>query len=625
VARYFNGKKVELLAPAGNFEILKELLSLPCDAFYFGGKLLNMRLHRKDYNFSNAELVEAVGMARGAGKLAYITVNNLHGKADLELLDEYLHFLAEEAKPDAIIVQDFSVLGAVAGLGLNIHASVMMNVHNIETVRRLRELGVKRVVVSREASLAYVKLLAATTDMEFEYFVHGDMCIAHGGQCLYSQILFGGSSNMGKCYKPCRWDFDIEVNGNLCKTSFPLAAKDMCLYEYIPDLISNRVTSFKIEGRMRGAEYISLLVNAYGDAINRYIEDPLNFDRKKDIWKIQENRNRDTTTAYAFGWPDLSFINQRYEGTGKFFSSGKVFSKATEEISITAKRTGEIKEYLDKHKAPIAGKLSLGVKVNSISAAKTALDKGADFVYLSGETFLPGAPMVREDICRLAQGQRIYLCLPRMTFDIDLDEYSHFLDNSRIERLNIEGLVCTNLGAIYRFKGKHRLIGDYALNICNRRAAEFFLNEGLQSFTISPEVKLEDLADILNAKGEEAELIVHGSPTVMYLEHDLYKNLAADYAGQIYLVDEAGFKHPVSKDKNGRNHILLYKDLCLLPVLKELQNVGASRVRIEAAHMEDNEVARIVGVYRMAINDPDKCQALYDTLRHQYSFGALEF
>ena len=242
MSRYFNQQEVELLAPAGNFEIFKQILHSGADAFYLGGKILNMRLHRKDFNFSNDEIVEAIQMAHELGKKVYVTVNNLLSSEDLLETEHYLRFL-ESAAPDAIIVQDMSIIALVQKLklNLNIHASVMMNVHNLETIKKLRELGVTRVVTSRDIDLNTVKLFSAQTDMEFEYFVHGDMCLAHGAQCTYSGILFGNSSNRGRCMKPCRWGYKMNQGGNQYNTTFPLAVKDMYMYENIPELIPDDV------------------------------------------------------------------------------------------------------------------------------------------------------------------------------------------------------------------------------------------------------------------------------------------------------------------------------------------------------------------------------------------------
>lgn len=126
----------------------------------------------------------------------------------------YLSFL-DTARPDALIVQDMAVLELIREMGLNlpVHASVMMNVHNLEMIHALKELGVSRVVTSREMDLQTAKLLGARSGMELEYFIHGDMCSVHGANCYFSSQVFGMSSNRGKCMKPCRWDYRIKRDG----------------------------------------------------------------------------------------------------------------------------------------------------------------------------------------------------------------------------------------------------------------------------------------------------------------------------------------------------------------------------------------------------------------------------
>jgi len=626
--RFFNSKEVELLAPCGTFEIFKEIINMPCDAVYFGGKKLNMRLHRKDYNFSDTEIKNAIDIAHSLGKRAYITVNNLHSKSDLDELEGYLESLAK-AKPDAIIIQDFSILEYAKKFNLDVHASVMMNVHNLETIKRLKSLGISQVVMSRELPISYIKFLSEATNMKFEYFVHGDMCIAHGGQCLYSGILFGKSSNRGQCLKPCRWDFDIKANDKVYNTNFPLAVKDMYMYEHIPELIHSGITSFKIEGRMRNAEYLRILIDSYGDAINRYISDPISYDRKKDAVIIQENRNRDLSTAYAFENLGLKNINTRYEGTGKFYSTGKVFSVATEERGITEEKIEKLKTYLGDNKIDNNNKIKLSVKTNDFEQAKLCLERNViSDIYLSGDTFLPSKPFSKDEILYLTKNKsdkKIYLSLPRMMFDIDFEEYSEFLKND----LGIDGIVCTNLGSINKFKN-YRLRGDYALNIYNEKSAEFFIREGLEQFTISAEVKQKDLISILLASNsevrEKSELIVHGSPVVMYMEHNLFDNIGDEE--KLDLVDDAGFHHPVFKDRNNRNHFLLYKDICLLPVLKELYNAGLSNFRIQAMHMEKQEFENVLDAYEKSIEDLENVGVYFNNLikinKKDFTFGALE-
>lgn len=625
MARYFNSREVELLAPAGNFEIFKEVIGLNCDAVYFGGKNLNMRLHRKDYNFSDEELMEAVSMAHQCGKKAYITVNNMYNDEEIEELKEFLFFL-EKVKPDALIVQDVSVIALIKECGLTIplHASVMMNVHNLDSIQALKELGVTRVVLSREATLDYSRYLSGVTDMELEYFIHGDMCVAHGGRCLYSGILFGQSSNRGRCLKPCRWEFEINQGDKEYKAEFPLAVKDMFMYENIPELIHGGITSFKIEGRMRDINYLTMIVNAYGDAIDRYINDPLSFERDKDSKELYENRKRDTSTGYAFGSPGLKNINSRYEGSGKLFSSGKVFSTATEERSIAKEKTDKIKEYLQANSITNAERPRLSVKVNNMNQAKVCLQLGVDDLYLSGDILRPDKPFKKSEIEELVcikGNSKIYLGLPHMVFDEQFAEYKQFLSGGS----RIDGLLATNIGCVHPFHD-WELLGDYQLNLLNQRAAGFYKELGIKRFTISPEAKLTELVTMLQGLKDKAELIVHGSPTVMYMEHDLYDNVEEHEDGLLYLKDGAGFMHPVYKDWHGRCHMLLYKNICYLPILNELYHAGLTNFRLEIPHFTLEDTKNIVSMYKKALADLTTGESLYKELiknTDRLTFGSL--
>lgn len=122
---------------------------------------------------------------------------------------------------------------------------------------------------------------------------------------------------------------------------------------------------------------------------------------------------------------------------------------------------------------------------------------------------------------------------------------------------------------------------------------------------------------MLNTTGARAELIVHGSPTVMYMEHDLYDNVDQKNDSLLYLKDEAGFNHPIFKDCHGRNHMLLYKNICCLPILKGLYDVGLSHFRLEIAHLDEEEFTKIVTVYKKALNDLNACETLYEELKQE--------
>ncbi|MTI65982.1 MAG: U32 family peptidase [Firmicutes bacterium] len=640
MSRFFNGKKIELLAPAGNFKIFKKIINSNADAVYFGGKKLNMRMHRKDYNLTNEEILKAISIAHSLNKKVYVTVNNLFSQKDLKDLTNFLYFL-DKAQPDALIIQDLSIIDLISelDLNLNLHSSVMMNVHNLETIKTLKKLGITRVVASRDMDLKTIKTLHLQTDMEFEYFTHGDMCIAHGAQCLYSGMLFGKSSNRGLCMKPCRWNFTIKKDGFVYPTDYPMAVKDMYMYEHLPEMIESGIVSFKIEGRMRNSDYLVQLINNYSDALNRYINDPICYDRKKDAYSIYKNRKRDLSTGYAFGKPGLNNINRRFEGTGKFYSTGKVFSKPIEEWPLTKERIHHIKDVL-KSKKIKQNKPSLSVKVNSFNQAKIALEEDVDNIYLSGDVFKPNSPFSKEEILKLTKDKgnsKIYLGLPRMMYEDDFSKFNQLFNSND---LGLDGLLVTNLGAINKFKKSGlEMIGDYCLNIYNHKASDFYKKQGLSSATISVEAPLIDIKETIEKSKLPMEVIVHGSPVVMYMEHDLYENtnLLNPLAKEdnvyfdndvLVLVDDKGNEHPIYRDNKARNHMLLYKDLCYLPFLKELYNIGVNRFRIEGSHYNIDDLREILHIYKKALNDLTQCEKLFNSLKAThagFTLGALQF
>ncbi|MNW38816.1 putative protease YhbU precursor [compost metagenome] len=643
MARYFNGKEIELLAPTGTFEIFKEVIHANCDAVYLGGPSLNMRLMRRGYNFTLEQITEAAEIAHSLGKKVYVTVNNLLNEGELDEARTYLKFL-ENAGPDAIIVQDFAILALIREMGLSIpvHSSVMMNVHNVEMVKALQELGVTRVVTSREMDLMTTRYLQAATGMELEYFIHGDMCSVHGANCYFSSMVFGMSANRGKCLKPCRWDYRVKKDGHVYPAEYPLAAKDMFMYEHIPELIHGGITSFKIEGRMRDANFVLMLINAYGDAIDRYIEDPAGFNRSKDTKLLYDNRKRDFSTAYAFGKPGLSYINKRYEGTGKFYSTGKVFSTPTEERELSDKRLTDIRNKwtaAQTDKVHGMNKSELSVHVNNMAQAKVAIKAGADHIYLSGDVYEPDRPFTRDEIKELATikgNAKIYLCLPRMMTELHFEIYDGLLSG---ERLPIDGVMVTNLGAIHKFASKgYSLIGDFNLNVYNPLAVQFYANYGVKRLTASMELPLNDLMDLLRNANAPLEGIVHGSPAMMYMEHDLYANTEAfepideednHYVDNSILVlkTDKG-ENPVYRDAHGRCHLTLAKELCLLPLVKELTEAGLSVFRIEGATYKPEQLEAVVGAYRAVLDNPDMAAEEFSKLAPVYAgytLGALQF
>ncbi|OPA76955.1 peptidase U32 [Paenibacillus selenitireducens] len=640
MARYFNGKEVELLAPAGTFDIFETVIRTNCDAVYFGGPSLNMRMMRKGYNLSYEEINQAISIAHSLGKRVYITLNNLVNETDMDDARQYLQFI-HEAQPDAIIVQDFAILSLIRDMGLDIkvHSSVMMNVHNLEMIRFLAELGVTRVVASREMDLQTARYLQAKTGMEFEYFVHGDMCTVHGANCHFSSMLFGMSSNRGQCMKPCRWDYRVKKDGFIYPTEYPLAAKDMNLYEYIPELIESGITSFKIEGRMRDKEFVTMLINSYGDAIDRYIADPIGYNRSQNSEEIFDNRKRDFSTAYAFGKPGLSYINRRYEGTGKFYSTGKVFSTPTPERSIQEERLNEVKSAVSTVQRPSSAPADLSIRVNNAAQAKVAIEEGVEHIYLAGDVYAPDRPFTKQEIIELTAmkgSSNIYLGLPRMMTELQFEQYAQLLETSD---LGIDGIVVTNVGAMHKFRHLGlKMIGDYNLNISNNQAAMFYQQHGLERFTSSIELPLQHFTELLEHNNVPMEVVVHGTPVVMYLELDLYDNTEVfDPIGEeenkyvhnqhLVLMTDKG-ENPVYRDQYGRNHLTTAKEICYLPLLQELLQAGVRHFRIEGSTYAVDSLRKIIRTYRQALQSPVQSAALYTELPPVYAgytLGTLSF
>ena len=321
-------KSVELLAPVGTWDVLEAAIEAGADAVYLGGKSFNMRMFRTNANFDDEMLAKAIQYAHSHNVHLHVTVNNLITDGEIDKMRSYLKLL-EEIKPDALIVQDLAVLELAREMNLSIplHASIMMNTHNEHSIRTLQTYGINRVVVNREMSFSQLSLLKERTGIEVEYFIHGDMCISHSGQCLHSGVVFGQSSNRGRCLKPCRWPYEFVdmATGIPVKDQDPgpykLAMKDMCLYMHLPELIQAGVTSFKIEGRMRTADFVKNIVGVYRRAIDRYIADPTGYTPNLKDWNdLQNGRARDFSTCYAFGNPGANSIGYLGKREPRFFS-----------------------------------------------------------------------------------------------------------------------------------------------------------------------------------------------------------------------------------------------------------------------------------------------------------------
>lgn len=256
-------KDFELLAPAGNLEILKGVIESGADAVYVGGSMFGARAYAN--NFTEEELLEAIDFAHLRGVKVYLTVNTLIKNSEFSKLYDYLLVYYKRGL-DAVIVQDLGVVKAIHEYfpSMEIHTSTQMTVTGADGVRFLSQFGVTRVVMAREVSLAEMKRIHEETGMELEAFVHGALCYSYSGQCLFSSILGGRSGNRGRCAQPCRLPYTVEGK----KDEYILSLKDMCGIKALDKLHDAGVYSLKIEGRMKQLEYACGVVKYYRSYID---------------------------------------------------------------------------------------------------------------------------------------------------------------------------------------------------------------------------------------------------------------------------------------------------------------------------------------------------------------------
>lgn len=269
-------KEIELLAPAGSYETFEAVIRAGADAVYLGGSQFGARAYAN--NFTEEELLRAIDYAHIHGRQVYLTVNTLFKENELEQgLYDYLLPYYEQGL-DAVILQDMGALSLIRREfpGMDIHTSTQMTVAGCDGAAYMKELGASRVVTAREMSLAEIREIHEKVDVEIESFVHGALCYCYSGQCLLSSMLGGRSGNRGRCAQPCRLPYDVfdeKKQSIKSRGNYVLSPKDLCTISGIPELSECGIYSFKIEGRMKQAEYAAGVVSIYRKYINAYLSD----------------------------------------------------------------------------------------------------------------------------------------------------------------------------------------------------------------------------------------------------------------------------------------------------------------------------------------------------------------
>ena len=253
---------LELLAPAGSPEAVAAAVQNGADAVYLGFGDFNARRSAK--NFTQEEAAAAVSYCHLRGTKVYLTLNTLLTDRELPAAAQ-LAVQASEMGVDAVLIQDLGVLRMLkqAAPDLEVHASTQMTIHSLDGVLRCADLGMKRVVLSRELDRAQIANICAHSPIEIEVFVHGALCMCYSGQCFFSSVIGGRSGNRGMCAQPCRLPYGWSGKAN----EYPLSLKDMSLAGHLRELEQLGVACVKLEGRMKRPEYVAVVTGVYSRAI----------------------------------------------------------------------------------------------------------------------------------------------------------------------------------------------------------------------------------------------------------------------------------------------------------------------------------------------------------------------
>ena len=311
-------RTLELLAPAKNLECGIAAISHGADAVYIGADHFGARASAGN---SVADIHALCDFAHLYGAKVYVTVNTIIYEDELAATQELITKLAE-AGVDALLVQDMATL-AMRRVALEkvgrvplLHSSTQMDNRTAEKVAWLRDLGFTRAVLARELSVAEIKAIhEAVPEVELEVFVHGALCVSYSGQCYASQRLFGRSANRGECAQVCRMSYDlVDADGRtVVKDRYLLSMKDLCMVDHLEQLADAGASSFKIEGRLKDADYVKNVVSAYSQRLDSIIRRRGRDYRRASWGRVDYSFQPDLAKTFNRGYTDY-FLNGRQHG-----------------------------------------------------------------------------------------------------------------------------------------------------------------------------------------------------------------------------------------------------------------------------------------------------------------------
>lgn len=369
-------KNIELLAPAGNKTAFIAAINAGADAVYLSGK--NFGARKFANNFTEEEIAELITYAHLRNVSVFVTINTIIYEEELEELFKYSDFLVCH-QVDALIVQDLGIINTFVKRYPNteIHASTQMNVFNVHQAKYLKSIGVKRIILARETSIDTIKEIRKSVDIDLEVFVHGALCVAYSGNCLFSSMNGGRSGNRGECAQNCRMRYSLYKGNQLVNpSSYLLSTKDLMTIDHLQEIIDSGVVSLKIEGRMKSPEYVVTTVLAYKEAITSQQIDML--EKIKDLKKVF---NRQYTKGYILNEQPYH-INNNYRPNHLGIDIGKVIDYSYGKTTILLSDTLNLKDGIR-----ILGDYDYGDQVNKIVVKGKVVSKA-----FKGETVIIDFP-----------------------------------------------------------------------------------------------------------------------------------------------------------------------------------------------------------------------------------------
>ncbi len=316
-------KLPELVAPAGDWPSLIGAVEAGADSVYFGVKDLNMR--SLGVNFDLLEMKKIMNFLKQHGKKGYLALNVIVYENEIKKISRILNE-AKRSAVDAVIAWDMAVLAAARDLKLRIHLSTQASVSNSAAVRLYTGLGARRIVLARECTLSDLSRITGILrrnriSCEIETFIHGALCVSISGRCLLSSYSFAKSANRGQCVQPCRREFYIEDTRGDTRyrlgKDYLLSPKDLCTIDFLDEIVKRGVTAFKIEGRIRSAEYVNIVTGAYRRALDAIAQGAFTEKLKQELKeKVRSVYNRGFSSGFYFGMPKdepSRYLENQYE------------------------------------------------------------------------------------------------------------------------------------------------------------------------------------------------------------------------------------------------------------------------------------------------------------------------